>query len=139
MTALALYWSDNEWNVHWNAAADAHAAFRLAVDIASFLGNAQRVSYRAGERAAEGVPEDTADALTDLWRDEQQLEGSLTAAEMQFVISAITESGGGQLSLESRDGVFGTRFDELVAMLTEYARRRGIRIAAPLQDMSFGA
>ena len=43
---MTLWWYDEEWNIHWNAASDAVAAFRLAVDIAARLGGAERISYR---------------------------------------------------------------------------------------------
>lgn len=145
MTALVLWWYDPELNIHWNAAADSVVAFRLAIDIASELGGgANSVSYRvkapweAFAPVVQAAPEVAAAAIDDLWRSETQFEGSLTANESQYEISAVAEGDGGQLSLESSQGVFGARFDDLVGMLRRYANERNIRISAPLQRLSFG-
>ncbi|HVE73368.1 MAG TPA: hypothetical protein VNI54_18510 [Thermoanaerobaculia bacterium] len=124
MPALALYWSDHEWNIHWSDEGDARAAFQLALDVASHL-------------AGTPIAQPTAADLAALWREEQQLAGTVNAAGMQFPLSASSDSEGGQLSLESREGIFGTRYEELLSFLHEYARQRGVRIAAPYQEMTF--
>jgi hypothetical protein len=144
MTQLELWWSDGELNVHWVAAADSAAAFRLVVHVASRLASVAAIGYQVKApwmqvaQVAESSPEMASAAMSRLWERETQLEGSVRAGASEYGISAITEGTGGQLSLLTSEGVFGSHYDRIVEIVRGHAEQQGIRIHAPLQKMVFG-
>ena len=144
MTQLELWWSDGELNVHWSAAADAVAAFRLVVHVASQLEGVAAVTYQVKApwmdvaKVAESSPAMAGAAMSRLWERETQLEGSMRAGALEFGVSAIAEGTGGQLSLLTSEGLFGSRYARIVEILRGHAEEQGIRIHAPLQKMVFG-
>lgn len=142
ITTVQVFWSDEELNAHWFSAPGSAAAFGLAVRIAAELAGAETVSYRVTvpqERSIEGPPELAAASIHALWLREQLIDGTLLAGDAEYPLSAVTESGGGQLSLDSPEGIFGSRFDDVAAIMKQYAEDRGVRILAPLQQLSFGS
>jgi hypothetical protein len=141
-TTIQVFWSDEELNIHWFSDPGAAAAFGLALRVAASLADVESVSYRMTmpqARTIEGPPDLAAASIHALWRRETAFEGVLHAGTDEYALSALTESGGGQLSLGSRSSVFGARFDDVTAVMKPYADERHIRIVAPLQQTSFGS
>jgi hypothetical protein len=144
VTQLELWWSDGELNVHWNAAVASVAAFRLVAYVASQLASAAAVTYQVKApwmnvaQVAESSPEMASAAMSGLWERESQLEGSLRAGTSEYEISAVTVGEGGQLSLLTSEGIFGSRYDHIVEILRRHAQEQAIRIHAPLQKLVFG-